>query len=73
MLINLLRTPNFLIRPLQLGGHDVEQITTYKILGSIKSENLKWNCHVEFFVKKVCKKFYSLRVLPQGCNRVQNG
>ena len=67
--INLLRTPNFHIEPLQLGSHDVEQIRTYKILGVIQSDNLKWNYHVEYFVKKARKKLYSLRVLPQSWNR----
>lgn len=55
MLINFLRSPNFLIRPLQIGSHVIEQVKTYKILGVIVSDDLKWNHHIDHIVKKASK------------------
>ena len=28
--------------------------------------DLKWNCHVDYIIKKACKKLYSLRVLRRA-------
>ena len=55
MLINFLRSSNFLIRPLQIGSHVIEQVKTYKILGVIMSDDLKWNHHIDHIVKKASK------------------
>ena len=66
MLINFLRNPNFLIKPIQIGNYVIEQVKTYKILGVIMSSDLKWNCHVDHIIKKASKKLYSLRVLRRA-------
>ena len=66
MLINFLRNPNFLVKPIQIGSHVIEQVKTYKCLGVIMSSDLKWNCHVEHIIKKASKKLYSLRVLRRA-------
>ena len=66
MLINFLRNPNFLIKPIQIGNYVIEQVKTYKILGEIMSSDLKWNCHVDHIIKKASRKLYSLRVLRRA-------
>jgi hypothetical protein len=66
MLINFLRNPNFLIKPIQIGNHVIGQVKSYKILGVIMSCDLKWNCHVDHIIKKAIKKLYSLRVLRRA-------
>ena len=66
MLINFLRNPNFLIKPIQIGNYVIEQVKTYKILGVIMSSDLKWNCHVDHIIKKASKKLYSLRLLRRA-------
>ncbi len=40
MLVNFLCNPNFLITPIQIGSHVVEQVKTYKFLGVIMSSDL---------------------------------
>ncbi len=37
MLINFLRNANFLVKPIQIGRHVIEQVKTYKSLGVIMS------------------------------------
>ncbi len=66
VLINFLRNPNFLVKPIQIGSHVIEQVKTYKSLGVIMSSDLKWNCHVDYIIKKASKKLYSLRVLRRA-------
>ena len=63
MRINFLRNSNCLINPIIIGGNVIERVNTYKILGVIMDNDLKWNCHVDYIVKKACKKLYSLGVL----------
>ncbi len=64
MLINFLRNPNFLVKHIQIGSHVIEQVKTYK--SDIMSSDLKWNCHVDYIIKKASKKLYSLRVLRRA-------
>ena len=66
MLINFLRNPNFLLRPIQIGNNVIERVTTYKSLGVILSNDLKWNSHIVYIVKKANKKLYPLRVLRRA-------
>ena len=63
MFVNFLHNSNVLLNPIIIGNNVIEQLKCYKILGVILSNNLKWNSHVDYIVKKPCKKLYSLRVL----------
>ena len=63
MHINFLRNSNCLINPIIIGGNVIKCANTYKILGFIMDNDLKWNCHVAYIIKKACKKLYSHRVL----------
>ena len=66
MHINFLRNSNCLINPIIIGGNVIKRAYTYKILGVIMDNDLKWNSHVDYIIKKACKKLYSLRVLRRA-------
>ena len=61
MHINFLRNSNCLINPIIIGGNVIKRANAYKILGVIMDNHLKWNCHVDYIIKKACKKLYSLK------------
>ena len=63
MFVNFLHNSNVLLNPIIIGNNVIEQVKCYKISGVILSNDLKWNSHVDYIVKKACKKLYSLRVL----------
>ena len=63
MLINFMQNDNFTTRPIVLGNNTVECVTTYKLLGIIISNDLKWNEHIDYISKKASKRLYSLRIL----------
>ena len=70
MLINFMQNDNFTTRPIVLGNNTVECVTTYKLLGIIISNDLKWNEHIDYISKKASKGMYSLRILKKvGVNR----
>ena len=51
------------VRRIELGF----RITSYNILGFFSyCSDLRWNTHVNYIFKKVCKTFYSLRVLSRA-------
>ena len=64
--INFLRNSNCLINPIIIDGNVIKSVNTYKILGVIMDKDLKWNSHVDYIIKKACKKLYSLRVLRRA-------
>ena len=66
MHINFLRNSNCLINPIIIGCNVIKRVNTYKILGVIMDNDLKWNCHVDYIIKKACKTLYSLRVLRRA-------
>ena len=56
--------------PIVLGNNTVECVTTYKLLGIIISNDLKWKEHIDYVSKKASKRLYSLRILKKvGVNR----
>lgn len=66
MHINFLCNSNCLINPILIGSNAIQCVSTYKILGVIIDSNLKWNCHVDYIIKKACKRLYSHRVLHRA-------
>jgi len=44
---------------------EVERVRTYKLLGVIISDDLKWNAHVECVIAKAAKRLYALRLLKR--------
>ena len=41
----------------------VTRISSYKLLGVIINEHLKWNCRVDYITSKASKKLYAVRLL----------
>ena len=66
MHINFLRNSNCPINPIIIGGNIIKNANTYKILGVIMDNDLKWTCHVDYIIKKAYKKLYPLRVLGRA-------
>ena len=58
MFVNFLHNYlNILLNPIIIGNNVIEQVKCYKILGIILSEDPQyWNSHVDYIVKKACKK-----------------
>ena len=48
MIVNFMGNPNTIMRPLYMRNQTVERISSYKWLGVIINENLKWNWHVDY-------------------------
>ena len=63
MLINFMQNDNFTTRPIVLGNNTVERVTTYKLLGIMTSNDLKWSKHIDYISKKGAKRLYSQRIL----------
>ena len=40
--------------PVAVNGMPIDLVTSAKILGPNISNNLKWNCHIDSIIKKVC-------------------
>ena len=52
--------------PLVINSKELELVRQVKVLGIIISNDLKWNCHVEYIVKKASKRMYFLRQLKRA-------
>ena len=64
--MNFMRNPNTIMRPLYIGNQIVERISSYKLLGVIINENLKWNFNVDYITAKASKKLYAVRLLTRA-------
>ena len=65
MLINFMQNDNFTTTPTALGNNTVERVTTYKLLGIIISNDLKWSKHIGYISKKAWECLYSVRILKK--------
>lgn len=54
MHINFLRNSNCLVNPITIGGNVINSVNTYRILGVIMDNDLNWNSHVDYTIKKDC-------------------
>jgi len=54
------------LRPINVGYMEIERVRTYKLLGVIISDDLKWNAHVEYVIAKAAKRLYALRLLKRA-------
>ena len=48
-----------------VGGFDIEQVSTFKLLGVHLSEDLTWAVHSDYIVKKANRRLYALRQLKK--------
>ena len=65
MYVNELKL-NFTIttmRPISVRNQEVEQVGSYKLLGVLIHDDLKWNAHVEYVIAKAAKRLYAVRLL----------
>ena len=72
MIINFMAYPNFSVRPICIGDSVVECVKSYKLLGVYIDNDLKWNSHIDYIVKKSSKKLYSLRLLKRSVVEPEN-
>ena len=56
---------NFNTTPIVLGNNTVERVTSYKLLGIIISNDLKWGEHIDYILKKASKRLYSVRIFKK--------
>jgi len=66
MLINVMCNPNITISPINIGSRITEQVTSFKLLGVMVDNRLKWDNHVDYIFKKASKRLYSLRLLKRA-------
>ena len=52
-------------RPIAIGGSDIEQVSTFKLLGVHLSEDLTYAVHRDYIVKKANRRLYVLRQLKK--------
>ena len=51
--------------PNAVGGSDIEQVSTFKLLGVHLSEDLTWAVQSDYVVKKANRRLYALRQLKK--------
>ena len=51
------------MRPISVRNQEVEQVGSYKLLGVLIHDDLKWNAHVEYVIAKAAKRLYAVRLL----------
>jgi hypothetical protein len=54
------------LQSLQLDGQQIERVTTFKLLGLIVNNALKWNDHVSAICTKASKRLHFLKLLKRA-------
>ena len=65
MCISFLQYCPFPPAPLMVGSSLIEKVSCYKLLGVHLSDNLTWNEHVTYIVKKGSKQLFAIRALKK--------
>ena len=66
MYIDFMKNSITTLRPISIGNKEVERVRTYKLLGVIISDDLKWNAHAEYVIANAAKRLYALRLLKRA-------
>ncbi|XP_068739340.1 uncharacterized protein [Montipora capricornis] len=66
LLINLNTKNPTSFDPVVVNGMPIDLVTSAKILGLNISNDLKWNCHIDFIIKKAKKSLYALSQLKRS-------
>ena len=66
MMISFLQYHLQPIHPIHISGTLVERVSCYKLLGVIVSQDLTWNSHVHYILKKANSRLYALRQLKKA-------
>ena len=56
MTVDFLHYNSCVPRPIAVGGSDIEQVSTFKLLGVHLSEDLTWAVHCDYIVKKANRR-----------------
>lgn len=64
MLVNFMEYPNTVIPPNCIGNHQLERVSSCKLLGVKIRDDLKWNDH--YIYCKAAKRFSTRRVLKRA-------
>jgi hypothetical protein len=51
---------------IHISGLPVERESSFKLLGLLLSDDLSWNCHVDYVIKKANTSLYALRILKKA-------
>ena len=65
MTVDFLHYNSCVPRPIAVGGSDIEQVSTFKLLGVHLSEDLTWAVHCDYIVKKANRRLYALGQLKK--------
>ena len=65
MIIDFLQYKPSNPNPLRIGPMELEQVQSYKLLGVYVSNNLTWDVHCNYIVKKANKRLYAIRILKK--------
>ena len=49
-----------------VSGLPVERVSSFKLLGFFISDDLSWNCHVDYVIQKAISRLYALRLLKKA-------
>ena len=66
MTVDFLHYNCCLPRPIAVGGSNIEQVSTFKLLGIHLSEDLTWAVHCDYIVKRNNGRLYALRQLKKS-------
>ena len=66
MYVSIMKNSISAMRPISVGNQEVERVGSYKLLGIIISDDLKWNVHAEYVIAKAAKRLYALRLLKRA-------
>ena len=66
MLMNFMEYPNTVIPPICIGNHQLEPVSSFKLLGVTIRDDLKWIDHIDYIYCKAAKRLYTLRVLKRA-------
>ena len=65
MTVDCLHYNSCIPRPIAVSESDIEQVSTFKLLGVHLSEDLTWAVHYDYIVKKANRRLYSLKQLKK--------
>ena len=65
MTVDFLHYNSCVPSPVAVGGSDIEQVSTFKLLGVHLSEHLTWAVHCDYIVKKANRRLNALRQLKK--------
>ena len=66
MTVDFLHYNSCVPRPVAVGGSDIEQVSTFKLLGVYLSGDLTWAVHCDYIEKKANRRLYALKQLKKS-------